>query len=223
MFWTRGYEATSLDDLCAATGLSRSSFYATFESKHALLLLAVDRYAELRAPAFAAALGGPRDIHDAIARVLGELIDQIVSGVGRRGCFLGNCAADADMRDALVALFVLHPDIETVPVETGTRGLEIAKPGRVDLVIMDVGLPDIDGREVVRILRKNGFNAPITMLSGQDTDSDTILGLEAGANDYVSKPFRFAVLLARIRARLRQHEANDDPAFTIGRFVFRPR
>jgi TetR/AcrR family transcriptional repressor of nem operon len=99
VFWTRGYEATSLDDLCAATGLSRSSFYATFESKRALLLLAVDRYAELRAPAFAAALKGPRDIHHGIATLLGELIDQIVSGAGRRGCFLGNCAAELPRSD----------------------------------------------------------------------------------------------------------------------------
>jgi|SRR5580704_17088804 DNA-binding response OmpR family regulator len=75
---------------------------------------------------------------------------------------------------------------------------------------MDVGLPDIDGREAVRILRRN-------MLTGHDTDSDTILGLESGANDYITKPFRFAVLLARIRAQLRQHETSEDAVFTIGR------
>jgi TetR/AcrR family transcriptional repressor of nem operon len=99
VFWTRGYETTSLDDLCAATGLSRSSFYATFASKHALLLLTVDRYADLRAPIFAAALAAPRGIHDALAELLRELIDQIVSGVGRRGCFLGNCAAELPRSD----------------------------------------------------------------------------------------------------------------------------
>ncbi len=99
VFWTRGYETTSLDDLCAATGLSWSSFYATFESKHSLLLLAVDRYAELRAPTFAAALAAPGGIHDAIAGLLHELIDQIVSGAGRRGCFLGNCAAELPRGD----------------------------------------------------------------------------------------------------------------------------
>jgi DNA-binding response OmpR family regulator len=87
---------------------------------------------------------------------------------------------------------------------------------------MDVGLPDVDGREAVRILRKNGFKAPIIMLTGHDTDSDTILGLESGANDYVAKPFRFAVLLARIRAQLRQHEASEDAVFTIGPYTFRP-
>jgi DNA-binding response OmpR family regulator len=87
---------------------------------------------------------------------------------------------------------------------------------------MDVGLPDVDGREAVRILRKNGFKAPIIMLTGHDTDSDTILGLESGANDYVVKPFRFAVLLARIRAQLRQHETSEDAVFNIGPYTFRP-
>ena len=87
---------------------------------------------------------------------------------------------------------------------------------------MDVGLPDMDGREAVRLLRKGGFKAPIIMLTGHDTDSDTILGLESGANDYVTKPFRFAVLLARIRAQLRQHEASEDAVFTIGPYSFRP-
>jgi DNA-binding response OmpR family regulator len=89
-------------------------------------------------------------------------------------------------------------------VENGSKGVQAAKAGQIDLVIMDVGLPDIDGRESVRILRKNGFKAPIIMLTGHDTDSDTILGLEFGANDYVTKPLRFAVLLARIRAQLRE-------------------
>jgi len=83
-------------------------------------------------------------------------------------------------------------------------------------------LPDIDGRDAARILRKNGFKAPIIMLTGHNTDSDTILGLESGANDYVAKPFRFAVLLARIRGQLRQHEASEDAVFTIGPYTFRP-
>ena len=93
--------------------------------------------------------------------------------------------------------------------KTAARGMQAVREGQIDLVIMDVGLPDIDGREAVRILRRNGFKAPIIMLTGHDTDSDTILGLESGANDYVTKPFRFAVLLARIRSQLRQHETSD--------------
>src|SRR5437660_11220874 len=112
----------------------------------------------------------------------------------------------------------VKPDRLATRPATGETG----RAGHVDLVIMDVGLTDVDGREAVRILRKNGFKAPIIMLTGHDTDSDTILGLESGANDYVTKPFRFAVLLARIRAQLRQHEASEDAVFTIGPYTFRP-
>jgi DNA-binding response OmpR family regulator len=115
-----------------------------------------------------------------------------------------------------------HEEFEAFSVDTGAKAVQAAKGGQIDLVIMDVGLPDIDGREAVRILRKNSFKAPIIMLTGHDTDSDTILGLEAGANDYVAKPFRFAVLLARIRAQLRQHEASEDAVFTIGPYSFQP-
>ena len=123
---------------------------------------------------------------------------------------------DAELREALVEQLALHEEFESIAVENGTKGVQTAKAGQIDLVIMDVGLPDVDGREAVRILRKNGFKAPIIMLTGHNTDSDTILGLESGANDYVAKPFRFAVLLARIRAQLRQHEASEDAVFTIG-------
>jgi DNA-binding response OmpR family regulator len=129
---------------------------------------------------------------------------------------------DPELRDGLTEQLSLHEEFEAVAAENGSKGVQAAKAGQIDLVIMDVGLPDIDGREVVRILRKNGFKAPIIMLTGHDTDSDTILGLESGANDYVTKPFRFAVLLARIRAQLRQHEASEDAVFTIGPYTFRP-
>jgi DNA-binding response OmpR family regulator len=129
---------------------------------------------------------------------------------------------DAELRDALLEQLRLHEEFEASAVESAAKGVQAAKAGQVDLIIMDVGLPDMDGREAVRILRKNAFKAPIIMLTGHDTDSDTILGLESGANDYVAKPFRFAVLLARIRAQLRQHEASEDAVFTIGPYSFRP-
>jgi DNA-binding response OmpR family regulator len=129
---------------------------------------------------------------------------------------------DPEMREALTEQLSLHEEFEAIAVESGSKGVQAAKAGLIDLVIMDVGMPDIDGREAVRILRKNGFKAPIIMLTGHDTDSDTILGLESGANDYVTKPFRFAVLLARIRAQLRQYEASEDAIFTIGPYTFRP-
>jgi DNA-binding response OmpR family regulator len=108
---------------------------------------------------------------------------------------------DPELREALMEQLSLLEEFEAVAAENGSKGVQAAEAGQIDLVIMDVGLPDIDGREAVRILRKNGFKAPIIMLTGHDTDSDTILGFESGANDYVAKPFRFAVLRWRGSAR----------------------
>jgi TetR/AcrR family transcriptional regulator, transcriptional repressor for nem operon len=99
MFWSKGYEATSLADLCEVTGLSRSSFYATFGSKRGLLLRSVDRYVEVRNPQIADLLAPPLPIRDAFAALAREIIDQVVSGPGRRGCFLGNCAAELPRQD----------------------------------------------------------------------------------------------------------------------------
>jgi len=130
---------------------------------------------------------------------------------------------DPELRDALTEQISLHDELEAVAIENGSKGVQAAKAGQIDLLIMDVGLPDIDGREAVRILRRNGFQAPIIMLTGHDTDSDTILGLESGANDYMTKPFRFAVLLARIRTQLRQQAASEDAVFTIGPYTFWPK
>ncbi len=99
VLWSKGYEATSLDDLCEATDLSRSSLYATFGSKQKLLLRSVERYVERRTPNIAAILARPLPIRDAFAALLEEFIDQIVAGPGRRGCFLGNCAAELPRSD----------------------------------------------------------------------------------------------------------------------------
>src|SRR6201987_5753536 len=130
---------------------------------------------------------------------------------------------DSEVREAVTEQLSMHEEFEVTAVGSGREGVQAAKVGRINLVIMDVGLPDIDGHDAVRILRKNGFKAPFLMLTGHNTDSDTILGLESGPNDYVTKPFRFAVLLARIRAQLRQHEASEDAVFTIGPYTFQPR
>jgi DNA-binding response OmpR family regulator len=129
---------------------------------------------------------------------------------------------DKDLREALVEQLSLYDEFTTLQADTAAGGIAKAKSEHVDMLLMDVGLPDIDGREAVKLLRKAGFKSPVIMLTGHDTDSDTILGLEAGANDYVTKPFKFAVLLARVRAHLRQHEQSEDAVFAIGRFSFRP-
>lgn len=129
---------------------------------------------------------------------------------------------DEDLREALTEQLSLYEEFTVSSEATATKGVQAARNGHTDLLIMDVGLPDMDGREAVKILRKGGFRAPIIMLTGHDTDSDTILGLESGANDYVTKPFRFAVLLARIRAQLRTHEQSEDAVFSIGPYTFKP-
>ncbi len=129
---------------------------------------------------------------------------------------------DEDLREALADQLVLTDDFDVFEAGTGAEGLTKAKEALYDLVILDVGLPDMDGRELCRLMRKQGVKAPILMLTGHDTDSDTILGLDAGANDYVTKPFKFPVLLARIRSQLRQHEQSEDAVFTVGPYTFKP-
>ncbi|MDZ4841679.1 MAG: response regulator transcription factor [Hyphomicrobium aestuarii] len=129
---------------------------------------------------------------------------------------------DNDLRAALHDQLSLHDEFDVAQVDTARKGLEFAKANNPDLVLFDVSLPDMDGREAVKVLRKSGFKSPIIMLTGNTSDADQILGLDAGANDYVLKPFKFAVLLARIRAQLRQHEQSEDAVFTIGPFTFKP-
>lgn len=129
---------------------------------------------------------------------------------------------DEMLRDSLTEQLALHPEFEIAPAGTAAEGLEQARATPTDLVVMDVGLPDFDGREAVKQLRSGGFRAPIIMLTAHDSEDDTVVGLEAGANDYVTKPFRFAVLLARIKAQLRQFEQSEDATFKVGHYTFRP-
>jgi DNA-binding response OmpR family regulator len=129
---------------------------------------------------------------------------------------------DDDLREALSEQLVMTDDFDVFEAATGAQGLQRAREALYDLVILDVGLPDTDGRELCRLLRKQGVKCPIVMLTGHDSDADTILGLDAGANDYVTKPFRFPVLLARIRAQLRQHEQSEDAVFQLGPYTFKP-
>ncbi|MBV1706770.1 MAG: response regulator transcription factor [Hyphomicrobiales bacterium] len=129
---------------------------------------------------------------------------------------------DAELRLALVEQLALYNEFGIVQAGNVAQALAVTRKDAPDIVIMDVGLPDMDGREGVKLMRREGFKRPVIMLTGQDGEADTVLGLEAGANDYVSKPFRFSVLLARIRAHLRQHEASDDAALQIGPYSFRP-
>ena len=129
---------------------------------------------------------------------------------------------DEELRESLKDQLALHDEFDIHTAGTASQGIDIAKKERLHLVLLDVGLPHMDGREACKILRKSGFKSPIIMLTGNTADSDVVLGLDAGANDYVTKPFKFAVLLARIRAQLRQHEQSEDAVFAIGHYTFKP-
>ncbi len=129
---------------------------------------------------------------------------------------------DGDLRETLVEQIGLSAEFEVDSVETAGAARDALKADRIDLVIMDVGLPDMDGRDAVKLIRQDGYRGPIVMLTAQTSDADVVTGLDAGANDYVAKPFKFAVLIARIRAQLRSHEASEDAVFKIGPYTFRP-
>ena len=129
---------------------------------------------------------------------------------------------DSALRQSLAEQLQLHEEFDIGEARTGGEALERVKAQRYDLILLDVGLPDMDGREVCKVMRRGGQKMPIIMLTAADTDADTILGLESGANDYITKPFRLGVLLARMRAQLRQHEQSEDAVFIIGHYTFRP-
>jgi DNA-binding response OmpR family regulator len=120
-----------------------------------------------------------------------------------------------DLREALSEQLVMTEDFDVFEAGSGAQAMERVKEGLYDLVILDVGLPDTDGRELCRLLRKQGVRCPVVMLTGHTSDSDTILGLESGANDYVAKalplrraaraPARPAAPARAVRGRRIQH------------------
>lgn len=116
----------------------------------------------------------------------------------------------------------LAADFEIQQADSGAGAMDAAQGARFDAILLDVGLPDMDGREVCRQLRQRGVTVPIVMLTAAAAEADTITSLDAGANDYVTKPFRLGELLARLRAQLRSHEASTEAVFAIGPFSFQP-
>lgn len=129
------------------------------------------------------------------------------------------------LRRTLTEQLSHQDDVSTVTgAATGAEGIAVATgpTGPFDLILLDIGLPDQDGRDVCRDLRRLGVRSPVIMLTGADSDDDTITALDAGANDYVTKPFRLAVLMARIKAQIRQHRHSDDAVFPLGPYRFLP-
>jgi DNA-binding response OmpR family regulator len=131
---------------------------------------------------------------------------------------------DRALRATLAEQLKAEGEFEPIEVETLAQAEAVLtrKDGRVDAVLLDVGLPDGDGRDFTRKLRKLGVKVPVIMLTGADTEADTIKGLDAGANDYVAKPFRYGELLARLRRHLAMFDNSDDAVFSIGPYTFRP-
>ncbi|TPG58066.1 DNA-binding response regulator [Roseomonas nepalensis] len=120
----------------------------------------------------------------------------------------------------------LAVDGEFVPREAGTMAeagqILLADGARFDAVLLDIGLPDGDGRDLCTELRRTGIKVPIIMLTGADAEHDVVRGLDSGANDYIAKPFRIMELIARLRAQLRVFDNSEDAVFVIGPYTFRP-
>jgi DNA-binding response OmpR family regulator len=105
---------------------------------------------------------------------------------------------------------------------SGAEALYKTEKGSFEVVILNESLPDMNSLEVCRLMRSNGIRSPIIMLTAANSNIETIPSSGMGANDYIKKPFRFAVLLARMRAHIRQHEHSDDAILTVGPYSFQP-
>ena len=129
---------------------------------------------------------------------------------------------DPALRQSLAEQLERHGEFATVECDSASAALATIRREHFDAVLLDVGLPDMDGRELCRQMREAALSVPIVMLTAAGSETDTVQGLDAGANDYVTKPFRLNELLARLRAHLRQSEHSDDAVLTIGPYTFRP-
>jgi DNA-binding response OmpR family regulator len=124
------------------------------------------------------------------------------------------------LADQIAASGLFHPT-EAATLEEASRHLA-APEARFDAIILDITLPDGDGRDFCAKIRKQGHMMPIIMLTGATAEDDIVRGLEAGANDYIIKPFRANELLARLQAQLRRFDTSEAAVFTIGPWTFRP-
>jgi two-component system, OmpR family, copper resistance phosphate regulon response regulator CusR len=104
----------------------------------------------------------------------------------------------------------------TESVDDGIDALRLARSGDFDLLILDLGLPGMDGFDVLRELRKVNERVPVVILTARENVRDTVAGLEGGADDYITKPFRFQELLARVRLRLRGERAAEATTLRVG-------
>jgi DNA-binding response OmpR family regulator len=129
---------------------------------------------------------------------------------------------DAMLSDSLAEQLAQDGEYSVAAVGDCAGARDAAGQGLYEFMILDVGLPDGDGRDLCREFRSAGVTCPIILLTAADSDADTIKGLSSGANDYVTKPFRFPVLMARVHAHLRSHDRSEEAMYRIGPYTFRP-
>jgi DNA-binding response OmpR family regulator len=116
----------------------------------------------------------------------------------------------------------LYGEFLTTTAETSKMCLELAKKNYFDVILMGTKLSDMDGYNACRLMRQNNVTSPILMLTGVNTNEDVTLGLDAGANGCIAKPFRLGVLFARLRAHIHHYDRNDDVIISIGQYRFHP-
>ena len=129
---------------------------------------------------------------------------------------------DEAFRTSLSEQLQVSEGYSVVQVGTAAAGLSLAVATHYDAILLDIGLPDIDGLQVCKLVRRHGVRAPVIILSADASDANVILGLEAGANDYVTKPFNIGILLARLRSHLRRYDYSEHVVMPIGSYDFYP-
>ena len=127
---------------------------------------------------------------------------------------------------AILEIFSKRSELleEFVPAGAGYGALALEKVQQkdYDLIVLDIDLPDMGGREVCRQMRRIGVRAPIIMMVDVDSYTDPIAMLQTGADDCITKPFKFFMLLSKIRTHIWQHEGSGDSRFTVGPYIFYP-
>ena len=130
---------------------------------------------------------------------------------------------DTDLRELIAEKLLLYEEFIPIEAATAQRGLELLKADLPDLIILDLGLPDTYGLDLLKVIRDHGVKCPIVILTAETNENVLVKGLDLGANDFVIKPFSFPVLLARIRAHIRQHKMSGEAIIIIGRYTIHPR
>ena len=130
---------------------------------------------------------------------------------------------DKVLRQILVEQLKWNDEYAVTEVETGSEALNYIQIKHFDAILLDTELKDVKAYQLCRQMRETGVMAPIIILSAEmQRDSETIQGLDAGANDYIFKPIKIDILLARLRAHMRQYEQSEHAIFNFGTFSFRP-